>query len=1127
MLQAADMIPVPVTPLRERDRSRRTSPTRSTAQSPARGTGRLPRQEGLSAGQVARTGDGRQDLAMGSTSAVPQALAPKPLFTPEQIHHMERVYQEAPAIFPQHATESAYQSAGERRPTGTVDAQAGGQSLGQPLMMGGLPRDHERLMQDWNREREREEMLGYMRQLHQENLQLRLQLQDEREGRFVTPDGSAPGMDGQGAARVATGPPETEAQSLAERARGYRDELNGEANRASGEKGGPDQEPAHGEHQSASTSDKTMDVMLKIVQSMQAMQEQLMKGQGTAKGGKEDGADETEAIRGGVELHKLPEWSMESAPVDFQDWLLLIGPQMSDLSASSGEWWTEIVDTARSWYQQHQNLKPIERLQHDILPTAKLLQKKWWRLEKRASSLLLQSLPESQREDIISTKSLTVLGILGRLMQNYQPGGAHEKAAVLAALENPIEATSVGEAISGLRRWVRWKRRATDISVALPDPTVLLRGLDKLVNRVLMGVPASQFRVNLSRTTLMIDSVPTMAGVESFAEVLLAELDQLSYSRKKEKIPAAAPAQGQPLKMKRMENDEIPDGGFVKRQDGGKKEKPKCKFFLSEDGCRKGRSCKFSHDQKDDRRRCWICGSCQHMSGTCPTASDNKPKVDPKISKVHGQRAPVEEDDQTSEKAVMGKDNDMKSLLEEAGKMIRSMNNSPSSESATGSMEESDAKIRSLQRQLDELKAMSMKVFRLPRIQPCENFRGLLDSGATHALRPRLPGERIESYKPVHVNLAGDQQVVMRMTPGQVIVGAENVEPIVPLGALISQLGCTLQWTGDHLVVCHPTKGMISTFLCGGCPMVTKEVALELIAELEQVPTMQAVSLECDGDKEMVNWLQRLVREHPVFQGIPEEVRQELMVIPQAGHLTGNKRLRQYWRREKNVILHLYAGPDKDMTFARAAKELGADERQVLEIDILRGDKWDMLSSDLFAELLSMACDGQFIAVLGGPNCRTRSKLRHRERSGLPGPSRQWGGGEWGRPDLSPGELEKCRGDDIMLMRMILLYIVSEEVRRATERQSPTTFLLEHPAEPKGMPDVVSWWRTPQWKAMQKVYSLREIHVDQGAWGGEAYKPTTLGTNVVLGQAPEGIKRARERLGKARHEMTNEELSKA
>ena len=73
------------------------------------------------------------------------------------------------------------------------------------------------------------------------------------------------------------------------------------------------------------------------------------------------------------------------------------------------------------------------------------------------------------------------------------------------------------------------------------------------------------------------------------------------------------------------------------------------------------------------------------------------------------------------------------------------------------------------------------------------------------------------------VNLAGDKQVTVRMSQSNVIVGDEKVEPIVPLGALIADRGCAMQWSGDHLIIHHRVRGVISTFIHGGCPMVSRE----------------------------------------------------------------------------------------------------------------------------------------------------------------------------------------------------------------------------------------------------------------------------------------------------------------
>ena len=805
---------------------------------------------------------------------------------------------------------------------------------------------------------------------------------------------------------------------------------------------------------------------------------------------------------GGVELHRLPEWSSESAPVDFQDWLMLIDPQMSDLTASSSEWWNKVVNAARSWYQKHQTLKPIEKLQHEIKAPSEIQKAKWNRLERRASSMLLQAVPEAQKEDIIASKSLSVLGILTRLMVNYQPGGAQEKAAVLIALEMPQEANSVGEAISGLRRWLRWKRRALDINVMLPDPSVMLRGLDRLVGKVLGSQPTLQFRVNLTRTTLMVDSMPTMGSIEQLAECLLAEFDQMSYSRRREKA-------AQMPKVKKADVRDPPDE--KKKED--KKEAP-CRFLLSEEGCRRGRGCKFSHDQKDDQKRCWTCGSTKHFSGKCPLKTAD-PQVNPtpkaKVMKKGDQvKGKARDEDEVSEKAAVCPSEDMKGLLEEASRMLRSMNGQSSSEGSVSSSEESgDARIRSLQRQLNDLKGASFKVLRLARVKADEEARGLIDSGATHALRPQMPGEPIGHYSQVHVTLAGDKKMVMKLSPGGVIVGQPNVEPIVPMGALVTTLGCTLQWADTHLVINHPTMGQIPTVIQDGCPMVSKPVAMQLICELEGKPAVERLKVQSFQSEEMMEWFERLTKEHPAFQGIPERLRKELVVPPEVNAVAGNRRFRKLWKKQKGVILHLYSGENDGFTFKRAVKDLGGDVRKVIEVDLKNGEQWNMVEGPLYGELLAMAFDGQFSAILSGPNCRTRSRLRHIEIPGLnmPKPVRSWGDGEWGKEGISPEEFRKCHEDDVMLLRLVTLYVVSEEVRKATQQLEPVKFAMEHPSLPEGCPEAVSWWGTMQWQALRTTYNLDEFHVDQGELGG-GKKPTTFGGNVKI-EVPESWTRTR------------------
>lgn len=53
---------------------------------------------------------------------------------------------------------------------------------------------------------------------------------------------------------------------------------------------------------------------------------------------------------------------------------------------------------------------------------------------------------------------------------------------------------------------------------------------------------------------------------------------------------------------------------------GGAGDKPICRYFLSESGCKKGQKCSFPHEWKGTSKmgRCWNCGLSQHMWSECP-----------------------------------------------------------------------------------------------------------------------------------------------------------------------------------------------------------------------------------------------------------------------------------------------------------------------------------------------------------------------------------------------------------------------------------------------------------------------------------------------------------------------------
>ena len=669
------------------------TPQRALEDVPASGLGQAKGPAGLEIiGQEVAAMPALDSGPVGKPQQLFPALTSKPmegpLFTPQQVQMLEDGQRRASHLYATPERKGPVQAWVEPGPSVKVSLQERA-SVQMQMELQEL-REHRKKMDE-----ERDLFMAMFRSMQEENLRLRVQLSDERDQRYSTPQTDeaqeAPrvaevakpaeterwlGGAGIGVGAEAAKPAETRVPTgMVGGAEGTKpaetEVLVGNGGQCSEDEpsdDGDEEIPSRGASK-RSQQQRSMDIMLKLMQGMQKMQKQFLDAQQAPR--KSRAVDqEDEYVRGNVELHKLAEWTAASAPVDLQDWLLVIHPQMSDLSQSSAEWWSLTMEEAQAWYRRHQEMKPLEKLKHEVKIPQSLATSKWARVEKRACSMLLQAIPESQKEDIIAAKALSVMGIITRLLVNYQPGGAHEKTAVLLALESPAESTSIGDAITSLRRWLRWKRRAVDINVSLPDPMVLLRGLDRMLGRVLQENPALQFRINLARSTLLVDSTPTMTTVEQLAEYTMAELDQLSYSKKKEKAGAATGPAGRIKKIEEARPEE--DGSRVQ----GKPSKAaagKCRFYLTDEGCRRGRGCKFSHEGlKDQHRRCWTCGSTQHLSNKCPIGDGTSPEKqktggDSKGQRAQAARVQVEDDDRSSEKAVAGAGEDMRVLLEEAG----------------------------------------------------------------------------------------------------------------------------------------------------------------------------------------------------------------------------------------------------------------------------------------------------------------------------------------------------------------------------------------------------------------------------------------------------------------------------
>ena len=317
----------------------------------------------------------------------------------------------------------------------------------------------------------------------------------------------------------------------------------------------------------------------------------------------------------------------------------------------------------------------------------------------------------------------------------------------------------------------------------------------------------------------------------------------------------------------------------------------------------------------------------------------------------------------------------MKNLLEEANRLLmKSM-----------ALKEKDGddlrseRITAMQSQLDALR--KMKALRLSRITKEQTSYGLLDSGATHPMRGRKPGEDVAKHEKVSVTLANGQQVEMRMTDrGIMVVDQDQAEPIIPMCCMVEKLGYTVTWTQGGMKLSHPSRDEIQVEMRHGCPQMSKRTAMRIIDDLEKGRHVKTLQKVLNEEEEI---LRGLTEAHPVLRRLPREVRDQLVVAPSETlrGLPGCNRSRRKLLSEQGFVAHLYAGESDGYTLTRALQEVGGDRRRLVEIDILRQEpgreSHDMtLDHGPYPALLRAAIDGSLKGLVMGPNCRTRSVLR-------------------------------------------------------------------------------------------------------------------------------------------------------
>ena len=543
---------------------------------------------------------------------------------------------------------------------------------------------------------------------------------------------------------------------------------------------------------------------------------------------------------------------------------------------------------------------------------------------------------------------------------------------LLSQLTLPEVVSTVKSAVVMLRKWQQNFYRVRELGASMPDPSLLLAGIDKATVGLLGQHHSLGFRVNAFRHKVALDYNPTVPSIVQLVRLLQAECEASALSNLDAHVPdkkargAAAradtvadpsiPKAVPPNKpedpppqpgLKALEGNEKGGKGKSKGKGKGPGSENPCHNFNEAKGCKFGDACHFKHDRATARKqkRCLACGQEGHFRPDCPlVAPENRQVISPSSSNTPSPKAGVKGGGSPSRPKAGAQ---AKGVTEEPASTSGGVNTVTTSDDSARAQETLIAEAAKL------LKGVTLKPVRIDTdegtLQEWGIDRGwlmsavasasdpnytLIDSGATNALRPSKADE-LESAQLIKVDLAsGSSQ--LHVNRFGTLLSEQPCQIILPAGYLV-QLGFSITWKKKGCAVKRRGQPALDVTILKGCPLISREQGLSLLAEYEslldkgEIPAIKASSLsgqETIPKDQLRPWLAKkvasgqLAREDQIrwlrsmFPEVPLEFLDQV-----AGHDVGsqgpsiqgapwNRRKRRTIARAKpgEVLLHVFSG---------------------------------------------------------------------------------------------------------------------------------------------------------------------------------------------------------------------------
>ena len=577
------------------------------------------------------------------------------------------------------------------------------------------------------------------------------------------------------------------------------------------------------------------------------------------------------------EIPKLAAAEISTSAVLCGNWIAQLRQIFAGLSPTAVQWWSNVEQVANLQYQRWLVADPLDRL---LLDPATVIASfdpvRYQRVESRAVSLMLAAIPGPVKDEAVSNRWLSTASLLFRIQCIYQPGGSSERAMLLSQLVGPEVVKSFSQGVMVLRRWQQHFFRVRELQAALPDSSLLLKGVDGSTGFILSQHPLLGFRVNAFRNRVSLDYNPSVASVLQLVKLLQAEFESAALSADSGnsnkgrvahlqapfaplpsapsssavtlpkapshlKGPPAGPADGH---MKALEG-----AGDCKGKGKGKSKSKSdtdlgvCYNYVGGKGCKYGDSCKFRHDKAEARRqkRCLACGQEGHFRPDCPLVSPEQRVVQDPSSPTSVAKAPSPKRHGAPKAQAAPQ---AKGVVEET----------PSGSTGVSASGESGAEVQALMAEAAKLlKGVSLKPVCVAEEDSSTQTLGslgidrgwligavksasdpqyaLIDSGATNALRP-AKGDELQGSRVIKVDLASGA-TELHVNRHGTLLNAGPCQVILPAGYLV-QMGYVITWKKGNCVVKKKGRQPLEVKVVKGCPLVPRAVGLQLLQDYEE-----------------------------------------------------------------------------------------------------------------------------------------------------------------------------------------------------------------------------------------------------------------------------------------------------